>query len=153
MNSPSYRPLVPQPLQEIGHDPDLATSGLPQLAAALGVIGRLAEKGAWGLAIDDPADPNSGVVRISGGAVADVYFVATEVAAISLLTSVLDPGSGRNVVVIHSHDVTERGARSPATRFGRTGLGRLTEVGMATLLAEGGDADRLAHRLREEVGI
>ena len=63
--APVYQPLGIEPVDQIAGDPSLATSGLPELAVALGVLGVGEAEGKWTIARADPGQPTSGALQVT----------------------------------------------------------------------------------------
>ena len=63
-----YRPLGDAPVQRISADAHLATNGIRELAVALAVIGSGYSAGKWAVTQSDPADPQTGALRLITGA-------------------------------------------------------------------------------------
>src|SRR5207237_8618576 len=81
-----YKPVTVSPVQRSVTDPTLPSSGLPQFALGLALLGRGQEEGFWTSATNDPSDPKSGTVSVAGNTrTAEVFFVATAQAAARLV--------------------------------------------------------------------
>ncbi len=130
---PKYSPLGVQPIQQIGGDPAVMTSGLPELAAALGVLGLGAAGGDWILGRVDPSGPRAGAVTVTpaGGSVPQrVFFVANVEAALQLYHDGVVNDSEADVVIFYSTAPIPRLPRSPSSARGRTGAVVTREVGI-----------------------
>ncbi len=131
-----YRPLSNTPADRIAVDPELATSGLPGLAAALGILGSGEAAGHWTLGVEPAGSKTPGALTATGktGADAAIHFAANAGAAVrqEKLSSVAsDPG---RTIMIHSTRPVTEGPRSPRGTFGRTGRPAIRHIDMEALL-------------------
>jgi SIR2-like domain len=146
-----YRALGDVPVHRISADANLNTSGIRELAAALGVIGLGDSAGNWTAREPDPADPRTGALRLVAGAnTVRIFFAANDRAGVQLEINGLVAPRDTDAIVIHSTSPVPKMARSPLAAPGRTGHSGLRNVGMAELLHEATSSDNLCERFREE---
>lgn len=148
-----YRPLGIQPINMIAGLPDLMTSGLPELAAALGALGLGEASGDWTLGRADPREPTSGAVTVmpTGGKGAQkVFFVANVEAALQLYLAGVIRDDEPDAVIFYSTAPPSRLPRSPRAAPGRTGAAVIREVGVRPLLSHAVTLADFQKRLREE---
>ena len=151
--APAYRPLGIEPVNQIAGDPSLVTSGLPELAVALGLLGVGEAEGEWTIARADPAQPTSGALQVkpTGGVVAQrLFFVANTEVALQLKLSGLVRDDEPDVVIVYSTAPAPRQPRSPRLAPGRTGARATREVGIRSLLSDSSSLVELKTRFREE---
>lgn len=150
---PKYSPLGVQPIKQIGGDPAVMTSGLPELAVALGILGLGEAGGDWTLGRADPSGPNAGAVTVTpaGGSVPQrVFFVANVEAALQLYHDGVVHDSEADVVIFYSTAPIPRFPRSPSSARGRTGAIVTREVGIRPLLGNAGTLAEFQKRFRED---
>jgi hypothetical protein len=148
-----YRPLGVQPANLIAGDPALVTSGLPELAAALGVLGLGETEGDWTLGRADPRVLTSGAVTVTpaGATVARrVFFAANIEAALQLYLAGVVRDDEPDVVILYSTAPSSRLPRSPRAAPGRTGAVVTREVGIRSLLSNAATSAEFRRLLREE---
>jgi len=149
-----YQPIGNQPVVGIPIEPGLETSGMRELAAGLGLIGREAGAGGWGVDLAETARGHRGALRVvTPGGESAVFFAANPKAGVELEVSGAAPVHSGDVVVLHSTGPVERLRRSPHGRFGRTGRGGARDVDMSVLLHEAEDLPDLVRRFRQEAGL
>ena len=151
--APVYRPLSIAPVNQIAGDPSLVTSGLPELAVALGVLGVGEVEGEWTIARADPAQPTSGAVQVNpteGDVAQRLFFVANTEAALQLHLDGVIRDDEPDVVIVYSTAPALRQPRSPRSAPGRTGARAIREVGVRSLLRDSSSLAELKMRFREE---
>src|SRR5258708_33261299 len=80
-----YKPLGDAPVQRISADASLATSGIRELAATLAVLGAGDSAGKWRIGHSDPADPQTGALRlVAGTTTTRIFFAANDRAGVQL---------------------------------------------------------------------
>jgi hypothetical protein len=150
----TYRPIGQVPIQRTSGDPNLATSGLRELACALGLMGIGEQSGEWAVLSSDPAQPSSGSVRLrSPSEETRVFFAANTHAAVHLEVNGLVNESDPDAVVVHSTAPVPRLPRSPVAAPGRTGHVEPRHVGMRDLLRGASSAGELFIQFREEAAV
>jgi hypothetical protein len=149
-----YRPLGQTPVHRISADANLVTSGVRELAAALGIIGIGDSSGTWTVADVDPTHPDTGALRlISGAATTRIFFAANDRAGVQLEINGLVRPDDNDAIVIHSTSPVPKMARSPVAPPGRIGRAGLRNIGMAELLREATSSANLINRFREEAAL
>lgn len=150
----SYESISGQPVDRVPVDPGLATSGMPEFAAALGLIGREVEARGWDIDLAGTGRGRRGALRLAtGGGESAVFFAANPRAGIQLETSGAAPKDAEDVIVFHSTGPVDRLARSPHSRFGRTGRGGARHVNMSELLHEAANLPDFERRFRQEAAL
>jgi len=149
-----YRALGDAPVHRIAAGPDLATNGMRELAAALGVLGLGDEAGDWTVSEPDPTRPQAGALRlVSGGTTMRIFFAANARAGVHLEINGLVTPADSDAVIVHSTSPVPKMARSPLAPPGRIGRTGLRNVGMAGLLHEATSSGSLGARFREEAAL
>jgi hypothetical protein len=149
---PSYRPLSNAPIHRIPDDPSLVTSGIRELASALGLLGVGDSTGIWTVSTTNPAEPQRGTLRLTSPAgETRVFFAANSRSSVQLEISGLVAPDATDAIVVHSTSPVPKMARSPMSAPGRVGHLGLRNVGMTDLLREATGSDHLMRRFREEV--
>ena len=132
-----FEALGNQPVNQIADAAGLETSGMPELAAGLGLISRTATSTGSTVDVSPTADGRRGVLRVTGGVgETAVFFAANPQAGVRLQTAGIVPADANNVLVIHSSGPVPYMQRTPRARLGRTGRKRPRNVDMSTLLRE-----------------
>jgi hypothetical protein len=145
----AFQPLSELPPERVKNDPGLTTAGLPELAAAVALLGRGAAAGTWTLEATSDAP-----VKVTGGAGgADVFFAANGSVATGLVAEGLVDPAAAEAVIIHSTEPVAPAARSPRVRYGRTGRTRMREVDMRELLKTSVDLTALEDGFRQAAGL
>lgn len=135
-------------LSQISADPHNATSGLPEFATALGLLGLGEADGYWTVSRADPVAPESGAATVTNGKGPQrVFFVANQEAALKLDGVISD--SEPDAVVVCSTRVTPRRVRSPHRSL-PGGTTPTRWVGVRALLEEAPNLAELRRRFREE---
>ncbi len=149
-----YEPISNEPVARIPTEAGLETSGMRELAAGLGLIGRRAGAGSCTIDVAGTAQGRRGALRVvtmSGESA--VFFAANPKAGIELEVSGVAPNQARDVVVLHSTGPVERLPRSPFGRFGRTGSGAARHVNMSEILHHAQDLPDLERRFRQQAAL
>ena len=145
-----YTPLSVNGLARSLADPNLPSSGLPQLALAAALLGHGQATGAWTCTISDPADPKSGAVRVAGKVQsAEVFFAANAQAANRIVTDGR-AAENDNVIIVHSHEIPPAKPRNPKAPPGRTLPRGRREISIAALGDDLTDLDALFMRFKSE---
>lgn len=148
-----YQLISSQPVEGIPIEPGLETSGMRELAAGLGLIGRKAGAGGWDIDLTETAQGHRGTLRIAtAGGESAVFFAANPKAGVELEVSGAAPEEAEDVVVLHSTGPVQHLPRSPHARFGRTGRGGARHVDMSQI-HEAEDLPDLERRFRQEAGL
>ena len=131
-----YNPVTVSAVTKSLGDPALPSSGLPQLALGIALLGCGQAAGFWTCAVGNPSDPKLGAVSVAGSTrTAEVFFAASAQAA-ARLTLAGHATHGDEAVILHSHAIVTQAARSPTAPPGRTGKMGLREFRISSL-AEG----------------
>ena len=154
-DAPGYRPLSSEPEDQIQSSPSLPTSGLRELAAALGLLGRGSTDGAWHVSVGPTVSGNNGTLKVVGstGVETAIYFGANRQAAVQSEMNARIDATADDVVMIHSTGPVGALARSPRRRFGRTGRGGTRHVDMSNLLKTSADLTDLEIRFRQGAAL
>lgn len=149
----TYQRLGRWAVHEMAGDPGITSSGLPELATALGLLGDGAAAGEWKLVLPTE-DEGRGALRVVSpddpAHAADVYFAGRAGAALNLMSSGAIAEDNLDVVIVHSDHAFTDSARSPSMAPGRTGQVAAHHVSIRELLAEASDLDHFRERFREE---
>lgn len=148
-----FRPITSTPLQNLGADHTLNTTGMRELAVAFGLLGLAARDGTWVLAAVDISDSRSGALKIvtSNGA-SRLFFVANSHALLHLMANE-HLAENDDAIVIHSLDIAAPAARSPRGSIGRLGRPSRRLVSISSLLNEANDVNDLMGQFRVELAI
>jgi hypothetical protein len=149
-DDPRYRPLSSVPADRVSAEPSLTTSGVPELASAIGILGHGDSEGAWTVGLS--STPGVLTVTAPSGA-APVLFAANATTAARLYSTGAIDSTATDVVVVYSEDVPGALPRSPAGPYGRS-LGRKPrEVGMGDLLSQASSATDLFDSFRRAAAL
>jgi len=147
----SYRALGAVPVSQIAAEPNLTTSGLREMASALGLLGLGEGRGDWYIELGDSSSDRDGVILVSAPGTRDasrLFFVANSNAAFYLADNNIVKQDDGDAVVIHSAAPAQPMPRAPRSAPGRTGRRVARNVDMAALLREATDMDNLRQRFR-----
>jgi len=149
-----YRPLTAHPRNRLASEPALVTSGAPELAGALAVIGLGQQQGLWSVNIGPTAAGSKGSIRIDSAAgEAGVFFAANGAAEIQLGISGLLDTAASDAIVIQSTDAMPATSRSPRGAPGRTGSVGPRRIAMGDLIRDAITVDGLLVDFRLAVGL
>jgi hypothetical protein len=152
--STAYRPLGRFPIQLIASDPTLPTSGMREMASALGILGLGDADATWRVAESNLANPAAGALSVHTAlGETRVFFAANHRASVQLEINLFVSPDDKDAIVIHSTAPVFRMARSPRATRGRTGHPGLRNVGMAELLRDADGVNDLRRRFREEAAL
>jgi hypothetical protein len=145
-----YDPLSRDPLEDIADDINLPTSGMPELAGGLALIGSGVAQHHWQVSLDATSTGHTGAFTLTpaGQPATAVYFSASPRASAQLALVGISTAAG-DVVIIHSTGIPQGPTRSPGGRYGRRGRGGPRDVDMADLLKTSEDLAELRRRFRE----
>jgi len=131
--------------------PSLATSGVREMAMAIGLLGLGDADADWTVVNSDPTDPTSGAVCvISPRGTMRVFFAANDRAGVQLEIDGLARPNDGDAIVIHSTSPVPTMPRSPRAPRGRRGRPGRRNIAMASLLRDAASADDLRQRFGEE---
>jgi hypothetical protein len=152
--SPAYRPITASALQMIPADASLATSGVREMAAALGLLGLGDQDALWVVESPDESNSKAGAVDVVKAPTRTrVFFAANDRAGVQLEINGLISRSDSDAIVIHSTSPAPSMARSPRGARGRTGHVGLRQIAMRELLQEARNIGELRLRFREETAL
>jgi hypothetical protein len=138
-------------MTRISQDQTLVPSGMRELSAALGIIGRGSELLGWKVDLETTTRGHHGALRLhTPSGEAALFFAANAKIGIELELSGIAPAHASDVLVVHSAGPPKRTTRSPHGRLGRTGLSASRHVDMAELLRDAASLDDLEERFRRE---
>lgn len=146
-----YGALTKSPVGRSVKDPSFSISGLRELAAATGVLGRGLEAGKWSIAQGATAAGSEGAIRIlpSKAPEAAILFAANPDVGIRLRLNGLVDAEGSDIVVVYSIGPVPALPRSPKGSVGRTGITGPREIDMRELLNSATSVEDLEDRFRE----
>jgi hypothetical protein len=148
-----YSPVTVSAVTRSLGDPALPSSGLPQLALGIALLGRGQAEGLWTCAVTDPADPKSGAASVTSVVrAAEVFFAASGQAAARLALAG-HVAQDDKAVIIHSHEVMASAPRHPSAPPGRTGKMGLREFSVSSLAAGAVSLDVLMKEFKAEMGL
>jgi hypothetical protein len=153
-DSTRYQAISDRPVGRIPSDPGLETNGMRELAAGLGLIGRVAEGHTWSIDLASTDYGHRGVLRlVTADGENAVFFAANPQAGVELEVSGAAPAHAEDVVVLYSTGPVRRLRRSPRGRFGRTGRARARYVNMRDVLRDARNVCDLERRFRQEAVV
>jgi hypothetical protein len=149
----AYEPVSSDSLINMPGSPELAASGLREVAVGLGILGAGLTHGHWTLTLPGGGGPADGMVKISSsGATAKVYVTSSALTALELRQEgyVVDAEAP---IVIQAQKLIPAMQRSPRGPFGRTRKASVREVSIASLLQTCTTFDEIMQRFREELAV
>lgn len=148
-----YYPLDSHPANLMKGKLSLASTGLREAAAALGLIGLDAQAGIWKLKYDDPSSAKSGPLRLaSPGTEARVIFAANDDTISTLLGEGVFAEEDSDVVIICAKNVTPPQQRTPGGVY-RDGSVGPRYVSLGTMLKDAATLDDLRDAFRKKVSV
>jgi hypothetical protein len=148
-----YYALDSHPAHLMKGKQSLASTGLREAAAALGLIGLDGQAGSWKMKCDDPALPKSGPLRLaSGGTEARIIFAANDDTINTLLGEGVFAEDDSDVVVICSKNVTPPQQRNPGGVY-RTGSVGPRYVSLGVMFKDAANLDDLRDAFRKKISI
>ncbi|HEV7774966.1 MAG TPA: SIR2 family protein [Conexibacter sp.] len=150
-----YRPVSTGPTDRIANESTLQTSGLPEMAAALSLLGRGTTNTGWNLGLGLTAAGTDGALKLvsSTGMESAVFFAANGRAGVQIEGNARSGSAAEEVVIIHSTDPVEEFARSPHGRYGRGGDPLPRHVDMSSLLKTSSGLADLETRFRQAAAL
>ena len=150
-----FEPITNDVVTALPGNPTLGALGLREAAVALGLVGMGLSRDDWTVEAE-AMDRESGVMAVTGkGAVAartKVYLTASASGA-ALLRSEGHLVEAESPLLIQSQKLAVPMARSPRGASGRTGLPKVREVSISTLLQTYAKADELYDAFRQELAL
>jgi hypothetical protein len=154
--APTYRALGSVPVHQIENDPTLPTSGIREMAAALGLLGLGEQSGLWNISNGDSGVANGGVLGVKhfgGTSETRVFFSANNGVDVRLEANGIVVDDDGDAVVIHSTTPIVRMTRSPRSVLGRTGKTKARHVDMNMLLRDAVGINDLQSSFRTEAAL
>lgn len=150
-----YRPLSGNPVHEVASEATLRTSGMPEFAFALGLLGLGHKDASWVVTGDvSTGDPRrSPVVAVTSTGASRLYFAANSNAAVQLEVTGAVNSADNDAVIIHSMQPVAALPRSPVSAPGRTGRVGPRHVDMRDLLLSANDMADLQRLFRESASL
>lgn len=150
-----FEPITSDIVAALPGNPALGALGLREAAVALGLVGMGLSREDWTVEAE-ALNRESGVLAVTGkGAAASrtkVYLTASAAGA-ALLRSEGHMVETESPLLIQSQKLAAPMARSPRGASGRTGLPKVREVSMSTLLQTYTTAEELYEAFRQELAI
>lgn len=149
-----YQPLGTVPAGQISLDPTLATSGEPEFAGALAIIGLGHARKHWSMSDSTSPEVEHGTTRLATPAKEyRLFFVANEGAATQLVRDGAIADTDDDAVLVYSTTPSPARTRSPSTVFGRTGVASPRSVHMRDLVMIASSADDLLREFELAGGL
>jgi hypothetical protein len=151
----TYRPLGDTTVERVPVDPGLATGGMPELAMALGILGRGDAAGDWTLDVKPAASATPGAFTVTSGTGADVavHFAANTGSAVRQEALASVTAAHDKTIMIHSSRPVASAPRNPRVAYGRTGHAAIRHVDMEDLLDRCTNTEDLEQRFRVAASI
>jgi SIR2-like domain len=151
----TYLPLSGTPVARIPTEPGLTPGGMPELASALGVLGRGDAAGMWSLRVEPSTSANPGAFTVTSGTGTDVaiHFAANNGAAVKQEALESVRAAPEKTIMIHSTQPVGSSARNPRVTYGRTGHAAIRHVDMEDLLSRCSSTEELEQRFRLAASI
>lgn len=150
-----FEPITNDVVTALPGNPALGALGLREAAVALGLVGMGLSRVDWTVEAE-ALDKDSGVLAVNGkGAAAartKVYLTASAAGA-ALLRSEGHLVEAESPLLIQSQKLAVPMTRSPRGAAGRTGLPKVREVSISTLLQNSITADELYEAFRQELAL
>ena len=150
-----FEPITSDVVTALAGTPTLGALGLREAAVALGLLGMGLSRDHWVVEAES-LDRESGVLAVTGkGAAAartKVYLTASASGA-ALLRSEGHLVEAESPLLIQSQKLAVPMSRSPRGATGRTGLPKVREVSISTLLQTYASADELYETFRQELAL
>ena len=150
-----FEPITNDVVTALPGNPALGALGLREAAVALGLVGMGLSRDDWTVEAE-ALDRESGVLAVTGkGAAAartKVYLTASAAGA-TLLRSEGHLVETESPLLVQSQRLAVPMTRSPRGAAGRTGLPKVREVSISTLLQTSSTADELYEAFRQELAL
>ena len=148
-----YFPLSGDPVPRMKDAVALRSTGQREAATALGVIGDVASRGDWTIALDDPNATTSGALRVETvGANARIFFAANDDVISGLLEAGAFTESDPDVVVVCAKPLRGRQARGPGGVY-RSLKPQARFIAFGPMLADAANTDDLVQSFRLEAAL
>lgn len=150
-----FEPITNDVVTALQGNPALGALGLPEAAVALGLVGMGLNRDDWTVEAE-ASNRDSGVLAVTGksasAARTKVYLTASAAGA-ALLRSEGHLVETESPLLIQSQTLAVPMTRSPRGAAGRTGLPKVREVSISTLLQTSATADELYEAFRQELAL
>lgn len=153
-SSAPYTPLSIAPVAELAVDPDFPMSTHARLALGLALLATGAVRGKWELELGDEASPTDGALRVLTPRISlSRTFIVRDARAHAALevAGIVDPADP-SVLVLEAEAVEGPSARSPRSRYGRTGKPKARFVELEHV-GEASTVDEMLEMLTLEGGL
>ena len=145
-----YHPLTAQSIEQTVLDPNVDADALGFLAVAASVLGRGVAEAFWGLKAGDVEAPGEGVFTVESALGSSrVFLVRDSVVLAQLEGQEHIDMSDASVLAIHAKAIPPRQARSPKSRYGRTGRQPAREVAIESMVSAAPDFQALMSAFRQ----
>jgi hypothetical protein len=136
-------------------DPNVTSSGLPEAAFALSLLGVEQVAATWSISAEAPdsATPLAPIYVRSGDRVSRLFFAANTSVAVKLELNAYAEPDDPHVVIVHSASRPKALQRSPQGAPGRTGEPTARHVDMVDILADSPSYSEARRRFREEITV
>lgn len=148
-----YAPLSDVGVTRTVDAPHVDADGVVQLALAVALVGRGEQEGHWNCAISDPAQANTGAVRLTGIVRQSEVFFAASAHAVAQLFASGHVTEDDDAVIVQSFEVAPRSARHPTSAPGRTGKLGLREFGVSSMADGAVSLEGLLQRFKAEMAV
>lgn len=151
----SYTPLGAFPVGAISDDPGFQTSGLPEMALAISILGNCVLSGSMKVSwLNDSNDDLRAPFSVeSNGLTSKLFFASTSTAVVEYVRSGLVDETDPNTILIHSAEIAVPQQRAPSAAPGRTGRPAARHIDMSDLLSSSWSYDELQKKFREGFGV
>lgn len=149
-----YAQLSPTRTGKIASDPDIATTGLREMAAALALLGKGEADGVWSVSTGQIAGGTTGAFKVlKGDEEAAVFFTANAAVAVQLHKAGAADLEAQETIIINSMGAVPATVRSPRASYGRTGEMSARQVQIRELLGSTSDLGSLEESFRQEAAL
>ena len=149
-----YHPLTAQPIKQTLLDPNVDTDALGFLAVAASLLGRGVAGAFWELKAGDTEAPGEGVFTVDSALGNSHVFLVRDSGVLAQLE-----GHGHinmsdaSVLAIHAKVIPPRQARSPRSRYGRTGRQPAREIAIESMVGAAPDFQALMSAFRQGAAL
>jgi hypothetical protein len=150
-----FEPITNDAVSALSGNHALGALGLREAAVALGLVGMGLSRDDWTVEAE-ALDRESGVLAVTGKAAAAVrtkMYLTASAAGAALLRSEGHLVETESPLLIQSQKLAVPMTRSPRGASGRTGLPKVREVSISTLLQNSTTADELYEAFRQELAL
>ena len=148
-----YTPLSIASVAKSLADPNLPSSGAPELALVLALVALGQKEGLWTCTLSENANPKSGAMRVNGTfRSAEVFFAANSRSA-GRLIALGYASEDDDAIIVHSHEIPRQAPRHPTAPPGRTLRRGRREISVAAMATTPTSLDALFKRFRGEIAL